>query len=79
MTEIETLGQLIRAISMANFGGYEASLEVDIKQEHSGVGFLIIRVTPVGARSQEIVEDYVGSKMFGEFWFWADDTVMQVL
>jgi hypothetical protein len=79
MNEVNTLGELVRAISQANFGGYEASLEVEIKQEHSNGGWLIIDVKPFGLRSQEIVEDYVGWQMFGQFWFDADDRVMQVL
>jgi hypothetical protein len=78
MDEINTLGQLMRAIALAHLGGYE-TFEVDIQQEHSGGGFLIVTVSDQNQHDRQVVTDYVEQEMFGEFWFDADDKVMQVL
>lgn len=82
---IESLGDLMRAVATATFGGYAAGVDIHITNEHSSGmdtfkegGFLIINVagTP---NTQEIVTAYVGCSIFGEWWFDADDRVMQVL
>lgn len=84
--KIKTLGDLMRAIATANFGGYDASFDVSIRNEHStlvdsfkGGGFLIIDVTPSSDSSEYVVTDYVGCSIFGEWWFDANDRVMQQL
>lgn len=70
--EIDTLGQLLRAVALGTFGGYD--VQVTINQEHSGGGFLIVGVSlPLEA------EAYIGQPVSGEWWFDADDRVMQVL
>lgn len=87
--EIETLGDLMRAVATAKFGGYE-SFDITITNEHSsyvdsfkGGGFLIITVIPsnntITSRDHDIITDYVGTSIWGEWWFDANDLVMQVL
>lgn len=76
--QIETLRGLIRAIAMGRFGGYD-SFDVDFNQEHSGGGFLIVKVWCDNPHDQQVVEDYVGYRFFGEMWFDDDDRVRQVL
>lgn len=78
--EIDTLGQLMRAVSQATFGGYKDALEVSVKQEHSNGGFLIITVTATTEADAEVIEQYVGYRFLGgEYWFDEDDRVMQVM
>lgn len=80
LIEIENLSQLIRAIAQANFGGYGDAMTVDISQEHSTGGDLIIKVDFFGGdQNGPIIENYVGTKLFGEFYFDADDDIAQVL
>lgn len=86
MATIETLGDLMRAVATATFGGYGDNFDIGATNEHSsqrdsfkGGGFLIIEVSTDSSRSEEIITDYVGCSIFGEWWFDADDRVMQVL
>lgn len=76
MKEINTLSELIRAVSQARFGGYY--VDMDIKQEHSEGGWLIIHVY-TGQSDMPVIRDYVGADLFGEFWFDDNDAIMQVL
>jgi hypothetical protein len=73
--EIKTLGQLMRAAQDMKTGGYIVDLEIMPNMERSrhpgNDGFFLV----IQAESTE--PDITGFN--GEWWFWADDTVMQVL
>ncbi len=71
--EVNSVGDLMRAAQSSRTGGYEVDLEVKPNQERSRAGqdgfFLVILATTT--------EPCSGFN--GEYWFWNDDTVMQVL
>jgi hypothetical protein len=70
--EINTLSELVREVSNSRTGGYEVDFEIQPNSERSRAGeefFLVIKV--------ETTEP--GSPLAGEWWFFADNTVMQVL
>lgn len=74
----------MRAVATATFGGYDAGYDIVVTNEYASDvdsyvngGFLIIVVTPVGDGAA--ITDYVGCSIFGEWWFDADDRVMQQL
>ena len=70
--EINSVGDLMRAVQSSRTGGYEVDLEVKPNQERSRAGdgfFLVILATTT--------EPCSGFN--GEYWFWDDNSVMQVL
>lgn len=72
--EINTLPQLVRAVSQQRTAGYDVDFEIMPNQERSRAGdgfFLVIKVT-------DNFPDLDGS-LGGEYWFWDDDTIMQVM
>lgn len=75
MEDIETLADLVRAFSYTLTGGYDASEFTILPNQHSAraseTEFFLIVV--VKFTEPELVFQS------GEYWFWSDNTVMQVL
>lgn len=77
--EISTVAELVRAVSNSRTGGYEVDFDIlpnRAKAVASGTReggdrtfFLLI----------DVRDSDPDSEINGEWWFWADDTVMQVL
>jgi hypothetical protein len=71
--DINSVGDLVRAASDIRTGGYEADLDIrpNLDKARAGDGFfLIIEATT----TEPNVTGFIG-----EYWFWDDNTVMQVL
>jgi hypothetical protein len=70
--DIDTIQELVEGVRNSKTGGYEVDFNVLPNQERARAGdgfFLIIQVQ----------DTEPGSALNGEWWFWADGTVMQVL
>lgn len=71
--EINTLADLVRAVSDTKTGGYEVDFDIkpNLNKARAGDGFFLVIE----------VEFYETDRVFcsGEYWFWSDNTVMQVL
>jgi hypothetical protein len=72
--EINTLGQLLREVQDQKTGGYEVDVDVwpNRERSRSGDGFFLV----IEIQSNE--PDPL-CNINGQWWFWDDDTVMQVL
>jgi len=71
--EVNTLAELVRAVSDLKTGGYEVKFDIKPNMERSRAGdgfFLVIDV-------ETTEPDVTGIN--GEWWFWDDHSVMQVL
>lgn len=69
--EINTVTELCAAVQTSKTGGYEVDFDIKPNMERSRAGdgfFLVIEVSSTES-------DFPN----GEYWFWADGTVMQVL
>lgn len=72
MYEINDLGDLMRAIQDSLTGGYIVDTEIKPNMEKSRYGDGFFLVIDVSASEPD-------SYLSGEYWFDADDNVMQVL
>jgi hypothetical protein len=78
--EINTLADLVRAVSDIKTAGYEVDFEIQPRSERYRVRkdvdefWLVVKVesTDPGGWSNR-------ANVNGEWWFWADNTVLQVL
>ena len=72
MPEINDVAGLMRAIQDETTGGYDVDVDVWPNRERtrSGTGFFLV----IGVES-----NHPSSEVHGEWWFWDDNTVMQVL
>jgi hypothetical protein len=72
MYEINNVGDLVRAASDMRTGGYEVELDIkpNLEKARAGDGFFLVI---------EVRDSEPGTEMDGEYWFWSDNTVMQVL
>jgi hypothetical protein len=70
--EINDLGTLMRAVQDEGTGGYDVDVDVWPNRERtrSGDGFFLVI---------ELQSKNPGSVLNGQWWFWDDNTVMQVL
>lgn len=72
--EIETVHELVQEVSNQRTGGYEVDFDIKPNQERARAGdgfFLIIDVQSTEPDPEVSVN--------GEWWFWNDGKVMQVL
>lgn len=74
MAEINTLADLVRAVSNSKTGGYEVDFDIkpNLERARSGDGFFLV----IEVNSTEPFPPFEGIN--GEYWFWDDNTVMQV-
>lgn len=68
--EINDTNDLMRAIMSSFVGGYELT-EVEYTQKRCGQGHLWLVVT--------VTDQEPNTNLSGEYWFWNDGKVMQVL
>jgi hypothetical protein len=72
MEEINNLSDLVRAVSASRTGGYEVDFDIkpNLDKARAGDGFFLVIVVEFHEPDR--------SRDSGEYWFWDDDTIMQV-
>lgn len=72
MYEVETLGELVRAVRDQVTGGYSIDFTIRPNEEQSrcGEGFFLVI---------DVQDSDPNSMLSGQWWFFDNDTVMQVL